>query len=58
MSARAVACGLTTATIQAVVSAMQSLHERTPEARAGIVSFDSTVQFYSLRRSTSEPFGK
>ena len=59
MSARAVACGLTTATIQAVVSAMQGLFERTEQARVGIVSFDSAVHFYSLRRhsSTADPFG-
>lgn len=57
VSERAVTCGLTTATMQAVAKILQELQDVESPAKVGIVSFSRSIQFYSLRAEKNEPFG-
>jgi hypothetical protein len=72
MSTIAMASGLTTATIQSIIKLLnvcnithdynlirfnQELCINEPQAKIGIVSFTSNIQFYSIRHDKAEPFG-
>ena len=57
VSERAVSCGLTTATMQAVANLLQELSDSATPTQVGIISFSKTIQFYSIREESTEPFG-